>query len=202
MKPILVCLAVVGLLAACEKEQHAEGQPPRPVLTIVAAPQAAPAVGFAGTIEPRYSSDLGFRVLGRIVSRDVDVGEVVEKGQQLAALDQVAFQLAVRSAEADLASAIAQLENAAAIETRKLALLAKDVDTQAQFEAAEQARESAAAAVTGAEPTSTSRGATRLHRASCTVRRGHHRCPRRTRASGPARGRLSSLWPARIFARR
>ena len=150
MKPILICLAVVGLLAACEKEQHAEGPAPRPVLTIVVTPQAAPAVGFAGTIEPRYSSDLGFRVLGRIISRDVAVGEVVEKGQQLAALDQVAFRLAVRSAEADLASAIAQLENAAAIETRKLTLLAKDVDTQAQFEAAEQARESAAAAVTRA----------------------------------------------------
>ena len=83
------------------------------------------------------------------------VGEVVKKGQRLAALDPVAFQLAVRSAKADLASATAQLENAAATEIRKRTLLEKDVATQAEFEAAEQARESAAAASRAPGPTST-----------------------------------------------
>jgi membrane fusion protein, multidrug efflux system len=150
MKPVLICLAVVGLLTACEEQQHAEAPAPRPVLTVVVAPQTAQTVGFAGTVEPRYKSELGFRVLGRIISRDVAVGEVVKKGQQLAALDPVALQLAVRSAKADLASAIAQLENAAATEVRKRTLLEKDVATQAEFEAAEQARESAAAGVTRA----------------------------------------------------
>lgn len=149
MKRILTSLTAVGLLAACE-EQHTEAPPPRPVLTVVAAPHAARTVGFAGTIEPRYTSDLGFRVLGRMISRDVNVGEDVKAGQQLAALDPLAFQLAVRSAQADLASAIAQLENAAATETRKRTLLEKDVATPAEFEAAEQARKSAAAAVTSA----------------------------------------------------
>ena len=137
MKPILTSLAalgMVGLLAACQEEQHAEAPAPRPVLSVVVAPQTARTVGFAGTVEPRYKSDLGFRVLGRIVSRDVNVGDVVKKGQRLATLDPLAYQLAVRSAQADLASATARLENAAATETRQRTLLQQNIATQAQFE--------------------------------------------------------------------
>jgi RND family efflux transporter MFP subunit len=151
MKPILICLAVVGLLAGCEEQQHVEAPALRPVLTVVVAPLTAQAVGFAGTVEPRYTSDLGFRVLGRLISRDVNVGEVVKEGQRLAKLDPVFLQLAVRSARADLASAIAQLENAAGSETRKRTLLEKGVVSKAEFEAAEQAGESAAAGVTRAQ---------------------------------------------------
>ena len=114
------------------------------------SPQTARTVGFAGTVEPRYKSDLGFRVLGRIISRDVNVGDVVKKGQRLATLDPLAYQLAVRSAQADLASATARLENAAATETRQRTLLQQNIATQAQFDAAEAARESAEAGVTSA----------------------------------------------------
>jgi RND family efflux transporter MFP subunit len=151
MKSILICLAAVGLLAGCKEQQHVEVASPRPVLTVVVAPLTAQAVGFAGTVEPRYTSDLGFRVLGHIISRDVDVGEVVKEGQRLATLDPVVLQLAVRSARADLASAIAQLDNAVGIETRKRTLLEKGVVSKAEFEAAEQGRESAAAGVTRAQ---------------------------------------------------
>jgi RND family efflux transporter MFP subunit len=150
MKPVLTSLALlgaVGLLSACQEEQRAEAPVIRPVLSMVVAPQAVRAVGFAGTVEPRYRSDLGFRVLGRVVGRDVDVGDVVEKGQLLATLDPVTYQLAVRSAQADLASAMARLENAAATETRQRALLEQNISNQAQFDAARQARETAQAGV-------------------------------------------------------
>jgi len=154
MNPILIPLAALGavsLLAGCQEQHHAETPAPRPVLTVVVTPQNVRTMGFAGTVEPRYKSDLGFRVLGRIVSRDVSVGDVVKKGQRLATLDSVAYELAVRSAQADLASATARLENAAATEARQRTLLQQNISTQAQFDAAKQARESAEAGVTSAQ---------------------------------------------------
>ncbi|GEO17623.1 efflux RND transporter periplasmic adaptor subunit [Microvirga aerophila] len=154
MKPIptsLALLSALGLLAACQDQQHAEAPAPRPVLSVVVAPQTVRNVGFAGTVEPRYKSDLGFRVLGRIVSRDVNVGDAVRKGQRLATLDPVTSQLAVRSAQADLASATARLENAAATETRQRTLLGQNIANPAQYDAARESRETAEAGVTSAK---------------------------------------------------
>ena len=64
-------------------------------------------------IEPRYKTDLGFRIFGRMVARFVDVGAVVKKGEELAALDPAVQALAVRNAEAAVANAEAQFANAA-----------------------------------------------------------------------------------------
>ncbi|WP_414474364.1 efflux RND transporter periplasmic adaptor subunit [Microvirga sp. M2] len=153
MRSILIpsiAVSAVGLLAACQDQKHAEAPTPRPVLSVVVTPQTGRTASFAGTVEPRYKSDHGFRVLGRIVSRDVNVGDVVRKDQRLATLDPVAFQLAVRSAQSDLASATARLENAAATETRQRTLLEQKIANQAQFDAARQARETAEAGVTRA----------------------------------------------------
>ena len=144
MKPILgslIAVSMVSLLVACQEQQHAAAPAPRPVLSIIVAAQTMRSVGFAGTVEPRYKSDLGFRVLGRIVSRDVNVGDVVTEDERLATLDSVAYQLAVRSAQSDLASATARLENATATEARQRALLDQNIANQAQFDAARQARD-------------------------------------------------------------
>jgi membrane fusion protein, multidrug efflux system len=147
----LAALGMVGLLVACQEQQHAEAPAPRPVLTVVVAPQTARTLGFAGTVEPRYKSDHGFRVLGRIISRDVDVGDVVKKGQRLATLEPLTYQLAVRSAQADLASATARLENASATEARQRWLLQREVANQAQYDAARESLETAEASVTRAK---------------------------------------------------
>jgi len=59
-----------------------------PVLSVVAVVRTSDTLGpFAGTIEPRFKSDLGFRLFGRMVARFVDVGAVVTRDQELAALD-------------------------------------------------------------------------------------------------------------------
>jgi membrane fusion protein, multidrug efflux system len=139
-------LVLVLALAGC-KEQKEKPPPVRPVLSVVVAPQAGNILGFAGTIEPQYRAVLGFRVLGRIMVRHANVGDVVTKGALLAALDPVALELAVRAAAADLSNALAQLANAAATETRQRTLLEQRTTTQAQFELAQQAREAAEAGV-------------------------------------------------------
>lgn len=53
---------------------------------------------FTGSITPRVESELSFRVGGKIISRKVDVGQQVKKGQLIAELDSHDYQLAFSSA--------------------------------------------------------------------------------------------------------
>jgi RND family efflux transporter MFP subunit len=146
-RPVAWSCALLVLAAGCERHQEQAVPPIRPVLSVVVQAHSSRSLGFAGTVEPRYRASLGFRVLGRIIARDVNVGDTVTKDQRLAAIDPVALELAVRAAEADLANALAQLANATATETRQQILLTQNTTTTAQFELAQQAREAAAASV-------------------------------------------------------
>lgn len=143
-------LAVAGALmtlAACGNDdgKAAEAEPVRPVLYTVATPKPAIQTSFAGTIEPRYSTDLAFRVLGRIISRPVIVGDLVKKDETVATLDPATLDIAIQSAKADLASAQAQFTNASASEERLHILLKGSNISQADYDAARQARDSAQA---------------------------------------------------------
>jgi membrane fusion protein, multidrug efflux system len=142
----LIGVGIFLALAACHKRQAAP--PIRPVLSIVVSPEATAKSGFAGTIEARYQSNFGFRVLGRIIARDVKVGDRINKGTQLTALDPVPFELAVRTVEADVANNDAQLQNATATEERQRNLFGEGATAKAQFEAAQHSLEEAKAGAT------------------------------------------------------
>jgi RND family efflux transporter MFP subunit len=68
----------------------------------------------AGTVVPRIETTLGFRVAGKVISREVDVGAVVKAGQLLARIDPTDYRLAADSARAALASAEADYARAKA----------------------------------------------------------------------------------------
>ena len=144
------CSAVALALTACRDEKAAGPPPVRPVLSIVVEPQTRGRQAFTGVVEPQFQAMLGFRLLGRVVDRDVDVGDFVQRGDRLAALDPIAQELAVRSARAELESASAQLENTTATEVRQRTLFERKVVSSADVEAAEQTREAAVA--TAARP--------------------------------------------------
>ena len=148
------CVALTGalsLLAGCG-DKHAAAPPPvRPVLSVVVTPTLGRTISFAGSIEPRYSAVLGFRILGRIIARDVNAGDIVSKGTLLAALDPVSLELAVRSALAAVANAQAQLANASATEARQRTLFEQNNTAQAEFDTARLGRETAEAAVIQAQ---------------------------------------------------
>ena len=74
MKHLTLIVAASLLLVACSKEE-APPEPIRPVLSMEVKAEDQENLGrFAGTIQARYESNLGFRVPGRIARRaGVDV---------------------------------------------------------------------------------------------------------------------------------
>ncbi|MDG4883466.1 efflux RND transporter periplasmic adaptor subunit [Mesorhizobium sp. WSM4884] len=140
-------LVLLASLAACSRSEEKPPEIIRPVLSMVVEPKSVETFGFAGTVEPQYSADLAFRLLGRVVSRDVKVGDMVTKGTTIAALDPTALELALQASKADLSNAQAQFANAAASEERQRALLASANTPQSVFDAAQQAWQAAAAGV-------------------------------------------------------
>lgn len=144
-------LAVLGLsLSGCQEAAEAP-KPPRPVETVVARPLVQADNDFAGVIAARYTVDRAFLVLGRIVARDVNVGDVVRAGQRLAQSDPTTLALAVVSAEASLASAQAQQERALAARGRIETLFNNKIASQSELDQAEQGQKAASASVEQAQ---------------------------------------------------
>jgi len=90
----------------------------------------------AGTVVPRIETTLGFRVAGKVISREVDVGASVKPGQLIARIDPTDYQLAVDNARAALASTEADYARAKADLERYQALrgsaafMAQTLDTR------------------------------------------------------------------------
>lgn len=138
--------AIVSTLAMAGCKQEASvPEPVRPVLSTVLQPAAAASAVAVGTVEPRYETHLGFRVLGRLIARPVNVGDLVAEGQAVAAIDPTALELAAQSAKADLSKAQALLENAIRTEERKRILIKTDATTRQTLDDAEQGRAGAQA---------------------------------------------------------
>ncbi|QXI28765.1 efflux RND transporter periplasmic adaptor subunit [Pseudomonas vanderleydeniana] len=125
------------LVAACSK-QEPPPEPVRPVLFIEVKPESVQSLGrFAGSIQARYESTLGFRVSGRIARRHVDVGSEVEQGALLASLDPTDQQNQLRAAQGDLSRIEAQWINAQANARRQQELFDRGVGAQAQLDVAQ-----------------------------------------------------------------
>lgn len=103
----LALLLTPLLLTACGEAP--EPDPLRPARLTVAQEQAlVPAMTLSGEVRARVESRLGFRVPGKIISRSVNAGERVTKGQELARLDPANETLQASAAKARLNSAIAE----------------------------------------------------------------------------------------------
>lgn len=150
-KNILVALAFSAIVAGCNDTELAAPEPIRPLLSVVVSPQAANQLQYAGSVEPRIQAELGFRLLGRVIKRQANVGDIVTKGQVIAMLDPLVLELAVRSAEAELSNAEAQLRNAVLSERRQYQLSQVDSASQAEYENALLVKESAQASLARAE---------------------------------------------------
>ncbi|SNR40818.1 efflux RND transporter periplasmic adaptor subunit [Paracoccus sediminis] len=107
----------------------------------------------SGSIAATDSVQLSFRQAGRVVRVSVDEGDRVTGGQELARLDSVQQDQALRVAEAGLAAARAGLSQARQASDRALALLERGVGTRAARDDALQSLSEAQGAAERAEST-------------------------------------------------
>ena len=142
--------AVLLFTAGC-KEATAAKESVRPVLWSMVEPSPPRSPIAVGTVEPRYKTNLSFRVLGRLIARPVNVGQTVNKGDLVAAIDPTVLKLVVQSAQADLARSQAQLTNASANERRQRTLVALDSASKESLDNAVQIRAGAEASVARAK---------------------------------------------------
>ncbi len=143
--------AALVLLCACQ-DAHEEPAPIRPVLVEDVRVRGAQMFGpFAGTIEPRYTTSQGFRTSGRMITRDVDVGDRVARGQRLTGLDQTLLSFAVTQARSNVVNAQAQLKTAEAADARKQILARSQAVPQSDVDAASADQKTAAAKLDQAE---------------------------------------------------
>lgn len=105
VSPLLLATLLPALLSGCGK-QPAAPEPERAVRTqLVGASNASASHEYAAEVRARIESRLSFRVSGKLLSRDVNLGDSVKPGQLLARLDAQDLKLAEAAASAAVAAA-------------------------------------------------------------------------------------------------
>ena len=135
MKATIAVLAAVLVLAACARQPEQKAEEVRPVRVLkIGATPATRSFELAGEVRARHETRLAFRVGGKIVARLVDIGAIVRPGQPIARLDASDFALAAASARAQVASAEAERDLAAADHGRYKELREKNFISRAEYE--------------------------------------------------------------------
>lgn len=147
--PVLI-LTLGAVVSGCNPPQIAK-RPPLPVRIVVAASSDyVQKIELTGAIAARVSSNLSFRISGRVIERDVDVGKHVEVGEVLARLDPASAQSDVDSAKAVVQSAEATLKQASANFDRQKQLFETGFATRSTFDSAQQSQLTAKSALDSA----------------------------------------------------
>jgi len=91
---------------------------------------------FTGTLQPRYTASVGFRLAGKILERKVELGQRIRKGDLLFRLDPEDVELQLRVAEAEQISAQSLLTQAKAEERRQSQLRSSGSASQSEYDLA------------------------------------------------------------------
>ena len=180
---LALALAASLALAACSKTQ-APLEPVRAVKVMtVGVDTFKSGYEFAGEVRPRVESRLGFRVAGKIIKRQAELGQHVKAGEVLAQLDPQDYQLAADAARAQVAAATTNRDLAAADFKRYPTLRDQNFISGAELERRETTLKAAQAQLEQAQAQLASQGnQAALHQPGGRRVRRHHR--RRGRA-GP-----------------
>lgn len=137
--PFAAAAVVAVVLTACSAEK-----PPAEALRMVRTAELRYASAretnrYVGTVQARHEVDQAFRVGGKVVSRKVDVGQVVREADVLAVLDDTDYRLAVETARQQLAAATTAARQAESDRQRLEALKADGSVSAADDEHAQSA---------------------------------------------------------------
>lgn len=147
---LLVLLPV--LLGACSREEEKPEPEIRPVRALkVERREAGVPVTLTGRIAAEDEVSLAFRISGRMIKMDVNVGDRVSPGQVIAQLDPVNEQNALRAAQANLTAAQGQLTQARNHFERQDTLLKQGWTTRVNHDQAVQALQTAESQTEAAE---------------------------------------------------
>jgi len=145
-KGLMVTGLAMLLLTGCGNEEApVKPEPPRPVKTIVL--EASGAAGmrqYPGRVRAASRADLSFEVAGKLVELPVKEGQVVQEGDLIARLDD-------RDLSANLQSAQAEADNAAANFDRGAKLVKDGFISQTDFDTLTSKRDVTAAELIKAE---------------------------------------------------
>jgi multidrug efflux system membrane fusion protein len=149
-------LPLIALLAACSPSATVE-EPLRAVKVMtVRSGSLQASQEFSGEVRPRVESRLGFRVAGKLVSREVELGQRVKAGQVLARLDPQDYRLAADAAQAQFGAAVTNRDLAAADFKRFKELREQNFISGAELERREATLKAAQAQVDQAQAQLTS----------------------------------------------
>ena len=143
----IISVAAIGsvFLLGCSKPPAVE-EPVRAVKTItVGADSFAANSEYTGDVRAQVESRLAFRVGGKMMQRQAELGQPVKAGQVLARLDPQDYKLAADAARAQTAAAQTNRDLAAADFARYKDLLAQNFISRAELDRREAALKSAQA---------------------------------------------------------
>ncbi len=141
-KPILSCLLALSMigLAACDGEkkgttQGAQAFPPGDVTFVTVAPETVTlTTELSGRTSAYRLAEVRPQVSGIIQKRLFEEGSDVEAGQQLYQIDPATYDAAVKSAEADVAKAQANLQGIQARANRYTDLVKKSTVSKQEYD--------------------------------------------------------------------
>lgn len=138
-------LAATLVLSACSKPAPPE-EPVRAVRVVtVGADHIQSSAEYAGEVRARVESRLGFRVAGKMIRRQAELGKRVKAGDVLAQLDPQDYRLSADAAKASLGAALTNRDLAAADYKRYKDLRDQNFISSAELERRDAALKSAQA---------------------------------------------------------
>lgn len=139
MRLQILLLGFVLTMPANAEEPAGPDAQARPVVSVMVDPTAGISLSYTGTVVARIETALGFPMIGTVAARPVSTGDLVSKGDVLARLDTEDLNADLRTADAGVTVAKAQLRSATDARQRAKTLAERGVGSATRLEDAERA---------------------------------------------------------------
>jgi RND family efflux transporter MFP subunit len=133
----VLALSTVATLVSCRNADDAIPPEVRPIrVTTIESRAIGDTIALTGRVQAQTEVNESFRIGGRLIERNVEVGDTVRPGQVLARLDPQNEESGLQAARAQLVAAQAQLVEARNNHQRMRDLVAENAVSRAAFDQA------------------------------------------------------------------